>query len=549
MMRNMKGGSNVSWFWAIYGLLSSQWLLPSAYASQTLDDEIEEMLSSMSLKHKINQMAQIDVATLNNGPIDENIDWFFGQEGYGSILVDGIVVEPLDFVNLMEKIQNVTKTYNLPPVIAGLDSVHGANAIRGAVIFPQQINLASTFNPSYAKYAGKIAARDTMGAGINWLFSPIVGLGIQPLWPRMFETFGEDPLLVGKFATKMVEGIQGNPRSAACVKHFVGYSDPRDGRDRSPSWIPVRHLYQYFVRPWRDVINNAKPLTIMESYSEYDGVPNVANRNSLQTLLRKDLGFDGVLVTDYHEIQNLFYFHKVAADNNEAVELALLDGSVDISMIPLDYWTWGPGVMASINETKSKGNEVENRIDRSVRRILKMKKKLNMFDDQMFEEIRNDTEKIGDTEVRKAAEIIARESIVLAKNMNRALPIGSRDGGEKVKVHITGPTMDSLSFQSGGWTIHWHGAENDQEFAYGHTVLDAAKNNPLWDVSSSCGVDILGNSCDDEHLPILKEQRSEADYIVICIGEENYSGKLECLYRVSICEKAISSDTKHRPMI
>ena len=329
-------------------------------ALQTIDDQIESIMSSMSLHQKINQMAQIDFSLIfTDSNVDQGkLEHYFGRESIGSLLLVPVQKNSFDasfYRDVMERIQNVTKAYNLPPVIAGIDSVHGANYVKGAIIFPQQINIASTFNPMHAKYAGKIAARDSLAGGINWVFSPILGLGIQPLWARMFETFGEDPHVVGQFATKMVEGIQENSRSAACAKHFVGYSAPRDGHDRSPSWIPVRHLYQYFVRPWRDVIQNARPLTIMESYSEYDGVPNAANRNSLQTLLRQDLGFDGVLVTDYHEVENLFEFHHVAANNNEAVKMTLLEGSVDISMLPFNTDRWMNGVAASVNETKERG--------------------------------------------------------------------------------------------------------------------------------------------------------------------------------------------------
>eukprot|EP01083_Nonionella_stella_P244022 849773_1 len=191
----------------------------------------------------------------------------------------------------------------------------------------------------------------------------------------------------------MVNGIQENGKSAACGKHFVGYSSPRNGHDRSPSWIPVHHLYQYFVRPWKRVIEKANLMTVMESYTEYDGVPNVANKNSLQTLLRQDLDFDGVLVTDYHEIENLIDFHKVAIDNNEAVGLTLSEGSVDMNMIPFNTQGWENGVM-NLNEGKMQGH-LEERINRSVRRILELKRDLKMFDTDLFEES-SDLEKVGD---------------------------------------------------------------------------------------------------------------------------------------------------------
>jgi beta-glucosidase len=504
-----------------------------AHAGKTQDAEIEDMISSLTLQQQINQMAQIDVNLLFQGDLDGQIAYFIGEQAYGSILVDNVYVDAPYFNEVMSKVQKVAKANNLPPVLPAIDAVHGANTIKNAILFPQQINLGCTFNPEYAKYSGKITARDTLASGFSWLYSPIIGLGIQSLWGRVFETFGEDPHLVGKMGTKLVEGIQENGKSAACVKHFVGYSDPRDGHDRAPSWIPTRHLYQYFVRPWRDVIDNAKPLSVMESYTEYDGVPNVANQFSLQTLLREDLGFEGVLVSDYHEVENLFGFHHVAVDNNEAVMMALVEGSLDVSMIPWDFWSWSDGVMAAINEvngTKSQG-VIKERIKQSLRRILKMKHDLGMFDEDTYVESAKDLDLIGDPEVRKEALKIARESIVLAKNNYMTLPVAIRDGigreiDKKIKVHVTGPSSDSLPYQCGGWTIHWQGANNNGEFSYGRTVLDAAKDNDKWEVTSSCGVDINGASCEDENLDSLVAERKEADYIIVCIGEENHAGML-----------------------
>lgn len=497
-------------------------LFLSVIASQIKDDEVEKFLLSMTLEQKINQMAQIDISKIfTDGDIDDaKINSYFGEQGVGSLLITPVgdnYFNATVYRSIIKQVQNAAKARNMPPVIAGIDSVHGANYIKGAVMFPQQLNIASTFNPEHAKYAGKIAARDTLASGINWLFSPILGLGMQPLWARMYETFGEDPHVVGQFASKMIEGIQENKKSAACAKHFVGYSAPRTGHDRSPSWIPTRHLYQYFVRPWRKVIKDANPLTIMESYTEYDGVPNVANRESLNVLLRQDLGFDGVLVTDYQEVENLFSWHHVAADIDEAVQMTLTEGSVDLNMLPFNIEGWMHGV--------SNQKNVESRIDESVRRILHIKNQLGMFDDSVLGYGEEDIEAIGNSEVRKTALDMARESIVLAENnFDTILPISDNFDGENVKVHVTGPTSDSIAYQTGGWTIQWQGAKSDSDFTYGKTVLNAAKNIDSWDVTSSCGTDILGNPCSDED---EAGKIAGADYIIICIGEENYTGQFD----------------------
>ena len=516
----------------IWWLLVSIRLLHLTFADHDVDVDVDipKIISSMSLKQKINQMAQIDFSILftDNKLDEQKIKKYFGEDGIGSLLVVPVqdnYFNASEYLSAMKSVQRVAKLYGHPPVIAGIDSVHGANYIKGSVLFPQQLNIASTFEPSYARYAGEIAARDTLAAGINWLFSPIIGLGIEPLWSRMYETFGEDPLVVGEFATEMVNGIQENGKSAACGKHFVGYSSPRNGHDRSPSWIPVRHLYQYFVRPWKRVIEKANLMTVMESYTEYDGVPNVANKNSLQTLLRQDLDFDGVLVTDYHEIENLIDFHKVAIDNNEAVGLTLSEGSVDMNMIPFNTQGWENGVMTNLNEGKMQGH-LEERINRSVRRILELKRDLKMFDTDLFEES-SDLEKVGDPQVRETALQVARDSIVLAKNDNNVLPIrviGGQDNSINVNVHVTGPTSNSIKYQSGGWTIFWQGANSDEDFTYGKTLVDAANDFNGWDVTSSCGVDIMGNMCDDSNESVANDQKADADYIIVCIGEESYTG-------------------------
>ena len=219
---------------------------------------VENWLQGMSLEELIGQMSQIDIVMLleddNNGGKRLNIDQvkhFIGELGVGSVL--NTVPVPWsagDYRQAAVQIQEIAKEYKRPPVIWGLDSVHGANYVHGANWTPQPINLAASFNTTTAWQAGALASRDTRAAGISWLFSPLLGIALQPYWSRVYETFGEDPLVVGQFAAAMIEGIQAvdpNPeavpsRAAACGKHFVGYSHPHNGHDRSPSWIPRRHV-------------------------------------------------------------------------------------------------------------------------------------------------------------------------------------------------------------------------------------------------------------------------------------------------------------------
>ena len=521
--------------------------------SQDALDQARVIVANMTLATKIGQMAQIDISQIiykaDDGtlhPDPNKIRHYFGQLGVGSLLncpnnENGPQWNATEYRWLVRAIREVTDFYGLPPVIWGLDSVHGANYVRGAVMTPQQINLAAAFNVTVSYEAGRMASKDTRAAGITWLFSPILGLALQPSWSRVYETFGEDPLVASIMGAQLIRGIQDvqpdedgavPTHAAACAKHFVGYSMPRTGHDRSPAWIPQRHLYQYFVPPWREAIGKAGVLTAMESYSETDGVPNVANFDTTRRLLRHELNFDGVLVTDYHEILNLVDWHRIASDGYEAVKLMLRDSSVDMSMIPTNPEEFADQVKAAV--AKSVEVDVDElryprvpdhiaveRINESAERVVALKAQLNMFDEVVgVDSPLIDT--VGSEEDREAALDMARQSIVLVKNDDNALPTPSTS---KLKVHVTGPTSDSLAYQSGGWNINWQGSSSDAYFTYGTTVLQAAKNVENWDVSYSCGVLILGDDCDDDDDDANPTGIGSADYVLIGIGEENYTEK------------------------
>uniref|UniRef100_A0A7S3KWD8 beta-glucosidase n=1 Tax=Amphora coffeiformis TaxID=265554 RepID=A0A7S3KWD8_9STRA len=513
---------------------------------------VENWLRGMSLEEQIGQMSQIDIAMLledgNNGGKRLNIDQvkhFIGELGVGSVL--NTVPVPWsagDYRQAAVQIQEIAKEYKRPPVIWGLDSVHGANYVYGANWTPQPINLAASFNTTTARQAGALASRDTRAAGISWLFSPLLGIALQPYWSRVYETFGEDPLVVGRFAAAMIEGIQAadpNPeaipsRAAACGKHFVGYSHPHNGHDRAPSWIPRRHLYQYFVPPWQEAMD-ANVLTVMESYTEVDGVPNVANSETTRYLLRQRLGFEGVLVTDYQEILNLHAWHKTVADEESAVIRALAEGTVDMSMIPWDADGFRGGVLKAVqNDLVS-----SQRIEESARRVLALKQQLNMFDEELSEKDPN-LHLVGKDDEMTLE--MARQSIILAKNDGNVLPWNAKMGK---KVVVTGPAAASVIYQTGGWSGQWQGAPNEDDwFTNGSSVLKALSANAGdWDISYSCGTNILGGECDDaaSEKDIVDEVEgwmglgphnsvdravqaaSDANLVIVCVGEEAYTEK------------------------
>eukprot|EP00934_Nitzschia_sp_Nitz4_P007038 Nitzschia sp. Nitz4//scaffold81_size91200//31329//34248//NITZ4_004983-RA/size91200-snap-gene-0.19-mRNA-1//1//CDS//3329558701//7028//frame0 len=528
------------------------------------DANIESLLDELGWSGQVGQMAQIDINMLltddHTGFRQDLLDLYIGKLGAGSVLNNQNQYDPrwtiADFRAAAVQIQETAKAFGRPPVIWGLDSVHGANYLYDTVITPQPLNLAASFNVSLSHQAGLWASRDTRRAGIQWLFSPLLGLSWNPFWSRVYETFGEDPKLVGDMAQAMMRGIQEvvddgivPSRAAASGKHFIGYSLPRDGHDRAPSWIPMRHLYQYFVPPWKQVASEI--LTIMESYTEVDGVPNVANRRLLSRLLRKELKFSGMLVTDYHEIFNLAEWHHIVADRNESIRISLTEGSVDMSMIanePDDFF-------AAMEKLKENEGQWSNRIRSSARRVLKLKKTLNMFQESFNMGEEEATGAGHSADDLSAALDMTEQSIVLAKN-NDIFPIAA---DAELKVLVTGPTANQQAYTSGGWTWQWQGVEADKEnqwFTYGSTVLGGLQNLD-WQVSYSCGVDILGNDCDsgtdfvadgidthdsgiletvekwvsgqdNEYIESIRRaigMASHHDLVIVCLGEENYTEK------------------------
>jgi beta-glucosidase len=522
------------------------------------NDRVQQLLDEMDWDAKFGQISQIDVTLLVNGDstdlLQDSVDYYIGELGIGSVL--NTFHKPWTTEAYRKAaiiIQYTAKRYNRPPVIWGLDSVHGANYLHGRIITPQPINLAASFNRTLAHQAGVWASHDTREAGINWLFSPLLGIAWEPKWSRVYETFGEDPFLVGEMALEMIHGIQTPDnttipsRSAACAKHWVGYSLPYDGHDRAPSWIPTRHLYQYFLPPWQKVLGEVD--TVMESYTEIAGVPNVANRETMDTLLRHRLGFDGVVVTDYNEIFNLNTWHDVAKNKFDSVLQAMQEGTVDMSMIPSDAEIY----IDALSLYHEKGEIFDERIDASVKRILQLKEDLNMFDEELSMVEGKDR---SDEDLAHAL-YMTTQSIILAKNEGHTLPLIPTGS---LKVLVTGPTSNSLSYQSGGWTWQWQGVDPKDEsdwFTYGSTVYGAAQQEHAWDVSFRCGVNITGGDCDEpegqeastnvdpsvlgkvknwigwdteDAASFVSIERAvtkakAVDVVVVCVGEESYAEK------------------------
>jgi beta-glucosidase len=300
------------------------------------------------------------------------------------------------------------------------------------------------------KRAAEIAAIETRAAGIPWSFSPVLDLGRSPLWPRFWETFGEDPYLAKVMGVAFVRGLEGADVSsqsqvASSLKHYMGYSFPLTGRDRTPAWIPENYLREYFL-PTFDAAVKAGARTIMVNSGEINGVPGHVNKHVLTDILRTELGFKGFVVSDWEDIKKLVTTWRIAATEKEATRLAVMAG-IDMSMVPNDY-SFADHLIALVKE----GAVPQARIDEAVRRILRVKFEIGLFDKPMPDASLK--AKFALPVYREVSLQAARESITLLKNTNNILPLA-----KTAKVLVTGPTSDSLVSMNNGWTYVWQGSE------------------------------------------------------------------------------------------
>ncbi len=421
--------------------------------------QIEDLLKRMTLEEKVGQMTQLTLGMIVSGRDQEiqidpaKLDKAIVKYGVGSILNVADQALTVDkWHEIIGQIQDAaTKKTRLGiPVLYGIDSIHGATYVRGSTMFPQEIGMAATFNPELMKRASEIAAIETRAAGIPWSFSPVLDLGRNPLWPRFWETFGEDPYLAKVMGVAFVRGLEGTDVSsqsqvASSLKHYMGYSFPLTGRDRTPAWIPENYLREYFL-PTFDAAVKAGARTIMVNSAEINGVPGHVNHHVLTDILRTELGFKGFVVSDWEDIKKLVTMWRIAPDEKEATRLAIMAG-IDMSMVPLDY-SFADILVALVKE----GAVPQSRIDEAVRRILRVKFELGLFEKPMPDASLKS--KFGLPEYREVSLQAARESITLLKNSDNVLPLA-----KTTKVLVTGPTADSLVSLNNGWTYVWQGSE------------------------------------------------------------------------------------------
>jgi len=483
---------------------------------------VKELLSKMTLEEKVGQMTQVtlEVVSKMEGTKDQmhELDLDKLREAItkyhvGSILNVFNVAHSLDYWHsIITEIHNISSSETRLgiPVIYGIDAIHGANYTKNATLFPQAINIASTWNKDFAKEIGAITSAETKASGIPWNFYPVMDIGRQPLWPRLWETFGEDVHLASEMGAAYIRGAQGenigdHNKLATCLKHFVGYSFPLNGLDRTPAWISERMLREYFLPTFEAGIRAGSP-TIMVNSGEVDGIPTHSDHYLLTEVLRGELKFEGFVVSDWEDIIRLYERDRVADSPKEAVRLSVMAG-VDMSMVPMDF-SFYHVLLELVNE----GSVPVKRIDEAVSRILAVKFKLGLFDNTFInDKLKSEfaTPKSNQTNL-----LAATESIILTKNANNLLPLS-----KKKKIFVTGPTANMLSVMNGGWTITWQG---DEELLYPQeelTVLEAiAKKIGKENVSYSQGTDFDNMKDLNKSL----EEARKADVVILCLGEPAY---------------------------
>lgn len=490
------------------------------------NSKVEEILSTMTLKDKIGEMTQLSVDMVSKGEpytllephqLDtQKLQNVLVNYRVGSILnCGGHAYSVNHWREIIKTIQFFAQQKETKiPVLYGIDAIHGTNYTLNSTLYPQQIGQAAAWDTAMARVLGQVTAYETRASYIPWVFTPVLDIGRDPRWPRLWETFGEDPYLIGQMGVKFIEGLEGNNLNnpyqvASCLKHFLGYSQTITGKDRTPAWVGEREILQTFFPPFKQAID-AGSKTVMINSGEINGTPVHTNKKIITELLKNKGGFNGLAVTDWEDIKYLMTRHKVAKDYKEAVFLAINAG-IDMAMVPMDL-EYCDLLLELVNE----GKISEERIDKSVRRILNVKLALGLFDQAYFEEA--DYSKFGGDEFKSIAKKAADESITLLKNENSLLPLDVNQ-----KLLVIGPTANSKIALNGGWTYTWQGMEEKYYPEDVQTVKKALESAfGMENINYAKGCDVDSNL----NLNGLDNLAKNADVIVACVGELGYTEKV-----------------------
>ncbi len=502
-----------------------------AQQKNNAEKKIDELIRKMTLEEKVGQMAQITLDVLGKGeqgkPFELSEDKMkdaIVTYKIGSVLntSDNRAMTTARWNEIIFRLQGTAKGTRLGiPLIYGFDAIHGATYVAGATFFPQPIGQAATWNRKLVQDAASITAYESKAASTHWNFSPVLDLGTNPLWPRLWETFGEDPYLISEMGKATIVGYQ-NPlgskdKIAACLKHYVGYSDPKTGKDRSNAWIPEHYLREYHLPCFKAGVD-AGARTVMVNSAMINGIPTHINKHLLTDILKKEWGFSGLVVTDWQDIDNVYKRDKVAASQKEALAM-VINAGVDMAMIPYEYKEFFNDLIALVKENKVS----INRINDAVARILRVKYELNLFEQPTTS--MNDYKSFGSEAFTQKAFDVTAESIVLLKNENNILPLNASQ-----KILVTGPNANSMRTLNGGWSYSWQG-EKTEAFAQNYHTIYKALNKAFGQnqVAFEQGVayKMNGKYFEDSIVDIAAATKAAAqsDVVLVCVGENSYTEK------------------------
>ena len=496
---------------------------PVIPSDKAVEAKVEKVLKGMTLEEKAGQIVQLNISVLEDATreaIDpEKLDLVIGKYKVGSILNvmhDG--AHSREFTAAMvRQIQEKSMAEIGIPCLYGLDMIHGATYLTEGTFYPQEINLGATFNREYARAMGQAMAYETRAAQVPWVFSPVMDLGRDPRWPRLWESWGEDPYLQAEMSREETLAIQGpDPNNidlehcAVSLKHYMGYGVPHTGKDRTPAYIAGNDLREKFFAPFLECFR-AGALTAMVNSASINGVPTHANRELLTGWVKEELGWDGMFVTDWADIDNLFVRDHVAADKKEAVALGINAG-IDMIMDPYDV-TCCDVIVSCVKE----GLIPMSRIDDAVRRILRVKVRLGLFENPVWD---YEYPLYASDEFAAQSYRAAVESEVLLKNSG-ILPFKGTE-----KILVCGPNANSLRTLNGGWSYTWQGAADDFVPQY-NTIYEALYDRFPGKVSWVPGV-VYDNRYGmwqtdiPVNVPQAVSAARKADVIVCCVGENSY---------------------------
>jgi beta-glucosidase len=492
----------------------------------------EDLLHRMTLAEKIGQMDQIVVGRLrdtanppdgnctnaggNTDPLQVNcLDAVLVKNFTGSILAGGTDNPALNTGQGWADWHNTIQHYAIEhsrlriPVIFGVDAVHGFGHPFEAPLFPQSIGMGATWDPTAAQAGGAVTAQALQATGWTWDFAPVQDLSRDQRWGRTYETWAEEPVLSAALGAGFVQGLQGGDKhslqSAATVKHFAGYSESVNGHDRVEAQLPIRYLQDMFLPSYAGGIRGGAA-TVMVDSGSVDNIPATASHFLLTTELRDRLGFDGVVISDYGDVPALTNAYHIAADFPGAIAKAVNAG-IDMSMTPMDYAGWQAGLAQDVQQ----GLVSEARIDQSVRRILRLKFALGLFENPYVDASKANA---AVTAGRDATLKAAQESMTLLRNQNNALPLQA--GAHLV---VTGPSADSMTNQLGGWSVSWQGV-----FGAGHVCC----MGPPDQIPPGTTV-LKGLQAADPNVVYAPNQAdavaaaANADAVVVAVGEKAYA--------------------------